>query len=243
MPRSRPETSHVHGAAGTGRHVQDAPQSPAHRSAAGPGRETTPSHRDLGLALYRVRLEKGLSLRAMAQRMGYSSHSMFAELEKARRLPSEALLRTYEEHFDLPPRSLVDLRQQALIERAARLIPEHRAPAGVVAPAPAPDGWSPPEPARARTTVSTAPEPTTAEPAAPEPDAPEPDASSATGPAGAAGDVSPGGEPTAPDPTGGGAERSASTAPPAAPRSAGRFWRALRARLRPAGRAREGGVR
>ena len=132
MPRSRSETSHVHGTAGTGRHVRDAP------ATAGQDRETTPSHRDLALALYRVRLEKGLSLRAMAHRMGYSSHSMFAELEKARRLPSEALLRTYEEHFELPPRSLVDLRQRALIERAARLIPHDCAVTETAAPAPPP---------------------------------------------------------------------------------------------------------
>ncbi len=127
-------------------------------AAAGPGAgggggarvEVTPSHRDLGLALYRVRLEKGLSLRALAQQLGYSAHSMFADLEKARRLPSESLLRSYEERFALPPRSLLDLRQQALIERAARIIASAEAPAPPVTPPlhalPAPPAPPAPEP-------------------------------------------------------------------------------------------------
>lgn len=112
--------------------------------------ETTPSHRALALALYRVRLEKGLSLRALAQQLGYSAHSMFADLEKARRLPSEPLLRSYEERFGLPPRSLLDLRQQALIERAARIIAPPEAPAAVP-PQPAAAPASRPQPAELRT--------------------------------------------------------------------------------------------
>ncbi|OPC80875.1 hypothetical protein B4N89_07845 [Embleya scabrispora] len=78
-------------------------------------------HRELGLTLYRLRLERGLSLRALARRLGYSSHSAFADFEKARRMPGEPLLVAYERLFELPHGLLLELRARALAERAARL--------------------------------------------------------------------------------------------------------------------------
>lgn len=78
-------------------------------------------HRELGLTLYRLRLERGLSLRALARCLGYSSHSAFADFEKARRMPGEPLLIAYERLFELPRGLLLELHARALAERAARL--------------------------------------------------------------------------------------------------------------------------
>ncbi|WP_439676791.1 helix-turn-helix domain-containing protein [Embleya sp. MST-111070] len=78
-------------------------------------------HRELGLTLYRLRLERGLSLRALARCLGYSSHSAFADFEKARRMPGEPLLVAYERLFELPQGLLLELHARALAERAARL--------------------------------------------------------------------------------------------------------------------------
>ncbi|MGW9210041.1 helix-turn-helix domain-containing protein [Embleya sp. NPDC055664] len=78
-------------------------------------------HRELGLTLYRLRLERGLSLRALARSLGYSSHSAFADFEKARRMPGEPLLLAYERLFELPRGLLLELHARALAERAARL--------------------------------------------------------------------------------------------------------------------------
>ena len=86
-----------------------------------PVRTTRSAQRELGLALYRLRLERGLSLRALARRMGYSAHSVFVDVEKGLRLPSESLVNAYERCFDLPPGSLLSLRQRALVERADAL--------------------------------------------------------------------------------------------------------------------------
>jgi AraC-like DNA-binding protein len=90
---------------------------------AGPatGRPIGSRHRELGLTLYRLRLERGLSLRALARCLGYSSHSAFADFEKARRMPGESLMIAYERLFELPHGPLVALRSQALAERAAWL--------------------------------------------------------------------------------------------------------------------------
>ncbi|WUH90495.1 helix-turn-helix domain-containing protein [Streptomyces sp. NBC_00433] len=79
------------------------------------------AQRRLGLTLYRLRLERELSLRALARLLGYSAHSVFVDVERGQRLPSEALVGAYERAFGLPPGSLLNLRRQALAERAERL--------------------------------------------------------------------------------------------------------------------------
>lgn len=91
-----------------------------------PGRapQPTPAQRELGLALCRLRLEHGLSFRVHARRLGYSAHSMFVEIERGRRLPSEPLVRAYEKHFELAPGSLTGLRRRALAERAEQVTGE-----------------------------------------------------------------------------------------------------------------------
>ncbi|MFB7473417.1 helix-turn-helix domain-containing protein [Kitasatospora sp. NPDC056184] len=95
---------------------------------------------DFGTALRRLRLERGLSMRALAQRLGYSAHSVFSDIEAGRRIPSESLTGSYEECFGLPPGSLLPLRRRALADRARRLT-------GRPAAAPPPAPSIPPEPA------------------------------------------------------------------------------------------------
>jgi transcriptional regulator with XRE-family HTH domain len=95
-----------------------APLAPARTPAPPP---PVPAQRELGLVLLRLRLEQGLSLRALARRMGYSAHSAFVDVEKGLRLPSEALVSAYEKCFGLPDGSLLRLRRRALVERAGLL--------------------------------------------------------------------------------------------------------------------------
>lgn len=114
--------------------------------------ELTDAERELGLALYRLRAEGGLSLRALAKLMGYSAHSVFADVEKARRFPSESLIRCYEEHFDVPPDSLMALRRRALRERAVRLTARFAAASSAgpsPTPSPSPSASPSPSPALA----------------------------------------------------------------------------------------------
>ncbi|WP_406207420.1 helix-turn-helix domain-containing protein [Kitasatospora sp. NBC_01560] len=73
------------------------------------------------MTLRRLRLERGLSMRALAQQLGYSAHSMFSDIEMGRRIPSEALVGSYEECFGLPPGSLRVLRRRAMADRARRM--------------------------------------------------------------------------------------------------------------------------
>ncbi|MFI0899725.1 helix-turn-helix domain-containing protein [Streptomyces sp. NPDC020983] len=95
----------------------DVPAAVAHPAGGG----ALPAQRRLGLTLYRLRLERELSLRALARLLGYSAHSVFVDVERGQRLPSEALVGAYERAFGLPPGSLLKLRRQALAERAERL--------------------------------------------------------------------------------------------------------------------------
>lgn len=108
--------------------LQNPPPPPAETTA-----ETTvemTAERELGVSLHRLRLENGLSLRALAQRIGYSAHSVVADIEKCRRIPSEALIRSYEDCFGVTDGSLHALRRRAMAERAARLTGGTRRPAG-----------------------------------------------------------------------------------------------------------------
>ncbi|MFF2952879.1 helix-turn-helix domain-containing protein [Kitasatospora sp. NPDC057965] len=91
---------------------------------------------EFGTALRRLRLERGLSMRALAQRLGYSAHSVFSDIEAGRRIPSESLTGSYEECFGLPPGTLLPLRRRALADRARRLTDRPAVAAAPSAPAP-----------------------------------------------------------------------------------------------------------
>jgi transcriptional regulator with XRE-family HTH domain len=85
---------------------------------------------DFGHILRRSRLREGLSLRAVAKRIGLSAHSGVAEYESGRRLPPEDLIATYERALSLPPGYLLDLRRQALRKRADRTMAASQASRG-----------------------------------------------------------------------------------------------------------------
>lgn len=98
---------------------------------------------ELGLVLLRHRLSRGLSLRALAHRLGMSGHGGLGEYEKGRRIPPADLLQGWERALEIPPRELGALRGRALAQRAARKTQDRRAPRpdGSV---PRPDGSAPP---------------------------------------------------------------------------------------------------
>jgi transcriptional regulator with XRE-family HTH domain len=113
---------------------------PASRPDPAPSRPAVgAAERELGLTLHRLRLENGLSLRALARRLGYSAHSMFSDIEKGRKIPAEPLIRSYEQCFDLPAGSLRALRRKALAERARRMTDPLASAADQPGGAPGPD--------------------------------------------------------------------------------------------------------
>lgn len=72
----------------------------------------------LGAELRRLRKGRGLSQRALAQRLGYSAHSAIADYETGRRVPANDVLVGYERLFRLPPGSLQQRRAAVLSELA-----------------------------------------------------------------------------------------------------------------------------
>lgn len=91
---------------------------------------------ELGLALLRYRLSRGLSLRALAHRLGMSGHGGLGEYEKGRRVPPADLLEGWARALDIPPEELGLLRDRALAQRASRKLQDRRAayPDGNVPP-------------------------------------------------------------------------------------------------------------
>jgi transcriptional regulator with XRE-family HTH domain len=85
---------------------------------------------NFGHLLRLSRLREGLSLRAVAKRIGLSAHSGVAEYESGRRLPPENLIAPYERALNLPPGYLLDLRRQALRTRANRTMAASQAVTG-----------------------------------------------------------------------------------------------------------------
>lgn len=77
-----------------------------------------PCAQQLGAILRSSRLEQGLSLRALAKRVGLSAHSGVAEYERGTRIPPADLIDAYERALALPTGYLMNLRQQILRERA-----------------------------------------------------------------------------------------------------------------------------
>ncbi|WP_182875008.1 ATP-binding protein [Microbispora sp. H10670] len=74
---------------------------------------------ELRIALRRLRRERGLSQRDLVRPLHLASHSAIADYESGRRLPPADILAAYERHFGLTPGRLKELRDRALVERAA----------------------------------------------------------------------------------------------------------------------------
>ncbi len=71
----------------------------------------------VGAALRQARQAAGLSLRAMARRLNYGSHSTLSEYENGARMPSELVVEGYERLLDLNAGTLVTLLEAANLER------------------------------------------------------------------------------------------------------------------------------
>jgi len=71
----------------------------------------------VGAALRNARLTAGWTLRSMAQRLNYGSHSTLSEYEKGARMPSEAVVEGYERLLQLKPGTLMAILEAANIER------------------------------------------------------------------------------------------------------------------------------
>src|SRR5947209_5663988 len=96
--------------------------------------------RALGATLRRLRLTRGLSLRALARQVGMTAHSGLVDYEQGRRLPPADLVAAYQRVFPDAAAELVRLRQAALAHRAADPAPAvvgETAPVVVTAPFPA----------------------------------------------------------------------------------------------------------
>jgi transcriptional regulator with XRE-family HTH domain len=74
--------------------------------------------RALGAALRRLRVSRGLSLRALAKQVGMTAHSGLVDYEQGRRLPPTDLLVAYQRVFPDAAGELDRLRETALAGRA-----------------------------------------------------------------------------------------------------------------------------
>jgi transcriptional regulator with XRE-family HTH domain len=83
---------------------------------------------ELGAAMRYYRVASGVSLRAMARRLGFSGHSHLADYERGRRLPYKKIVTAYEQHLQLPAGRLDELHDRALAERAGRMAAEAQRP-------------------------------------------------------------------------------------------------------------------
>ncbi|AHH93817.1 hypothetical protein KALB_440 [Kutzneria albida DSM 43870] len=102
-------------------------------------RETGAAAIRLGAELRRLRLERGLSLRAMAKRVGMSAHSGLVDYERGNRIPPHDLLTSYLRELRPTDQKLVSLHRLAMSERAdlrAGIAPEPPVSPIVVSPAP-----------------------------------------------------------------------------------------------------------
>src|SRR5690349_6722643 len=87
----------------------DKSDDPMVRSARG----ETPAH-VVGAAMRKARKDKGIGLRAMARKLGYSAHSNLSEYETGNRLASDDVLKGYERVCELRKGSLHSIQEAAL---------------------------------------------------------------------------------------------------------------------------------
>jgi transcriptional regulator with XRE-family HTH domain len=94
----------------------------------------------VGAALRDARRAVGLSLREVARRLNYASHSTLSEYENGARMPSEVVVVGYERLLHLAPGTLTAILENANIERHGDAWTKRRAHLPVVLAGDAPPG-------------------------------------------------------------------------------------------------------
>jgi transcriptional regulator with XRE-family HTH domain len=85
----------------------------------------SPEH-TVGAALRTARLAAGLSLREMARRLNYHSHSVLSEYENGAKMPSETVVEGYEQVLALSPGTLTTILETANIAQHGDAWPKRR---------------------------------------------------------------------------------------------------------------------
>lgn len=80
----------------------------------------------VGAAMRQAREEHNLSLRGMSRRLNYNSHTTLLNYEQGGAMPTEDAVRGYEEVLGIEPGSLLQVLEQARIERHGDPFPKRR---------------------------------------------------------------------------------------------------------------------
>jgi hypothetical protein len=91
-----------------------------------PGSSDPSPEQVVGAALRSARLAGGLSLREMARRLNYGSHSVLSEYENGAKMPSEMIVEFYEQVLVLTPGTLTEILAAANVARHGDAWPKRR---------------------------------------------------------------------------------------------------------------------
>src|SRR5262249_18326338 len=80
----------------------------------------------IGAEMRRARESKGISLRQMAKRLGYHSHTTLSTYERGAVMPTEEAVQNYERGLGLGPDTLLSILESARIERHGDAWPKRR---------------------------------------------------------------------------------------------------------------------
>src|SRR6266566_424591 len=82
-----------------------------------PSREKILPEQRVGMAMRRAREVSSVSLRQMASRLGYNSHTTLSSYERGAVMPTDEVVQGYEKVLSLEPGALVSLLEEARVER------------------------------------------------------------------------------------------------------------------------------
>ena len=85
---------------------------------------------EVGRAMRAAREARRLSLRDLAKKLGFNSHTRFSGYELGRQLPPDEIVEGYEKVLDLEPNSLMRLVERARIAEHGDSFPKRRKPLG-----------------------------------------------------------------------------------------------------------------
>jgi transcriptional regulator with XRE-family HTH domain len=91
-----------------------------------PGAAPALPEQRVGIAMRNARELHGISLRQMAGRLGYHSHTALSSYERGAIMPTDKAVMGYEQQFGLPPGTLGKILEDARIERHGDAWPKRR---------------------------------------------------------------------------------------------------------------------